>query len=428
MNFVNGIPWVLQIAHIVALRQFGYQFLEAAMVFLLKHLGILAVGCRSALAIFPVALHMVDEEQAEHFYLLRKQLSFPFEVGPDGFPNLYSPYQVFVHHSHSVAFVQHQSVEKPHCSCPSVDALYSVSVPIFLQAIALVVEVVAVLHQFQTLSCACGSPYVVAYPCLRVPLAQHDAVEIHKSVGGCRSHLTNASHLYFLHQLAVVGIDGIQTEHHVLYIVLSVGCAIQHLKQGIKLRYSLSCGIALVGTQHTLRLVDNHYRVVLGNHVDRPSPSEFLLLGEYYPCRRVATSSFLVFVLVHRGVEGLGVDYHHMYVAALREMVYHFEFLRVIDEILHALAIFLGKVVAHAAETFQHSFPDGDAWHHDDELQPAVKFVEFIHRLYVGIGFSRTCFHLHCQCPSVAFDPVDRLYALFHLRLAYVFAEVTVSY
>ena len=61
-----------------------------------------------------------------------------------------------------------------------------------------------------------------------------------------------------------------------------------------------------------------------------------------------------------------------MDVAALREMVNHLEFLRVIYKILHTLAIFLSKVVAHAAEAFQHTFPDGNTWHHDNKLQPTI--------------------------------------------------------
>ena len=109
-------------------------------------------------------------------------------------------------------------------------------------------------------------------------------------------------------------------------------------------------------------------------------------------------------------------------------MVNHLEFLRVIHEEFHPLAILLGKVVAHALEAFQHTFPDGYTWHHDDELQPAVEFVEFKHRLDVCIGLSCTRFHLHGQCSSVAFEIVNRLYALFHLRLADVFADVIVAY
>ena len=173
---------------------------------------------------------MVDEEEAEHLYLLRKQHPFPFEMSLDGFPYLYSPYQVLVHSSGGIAFMQHQSIEESHSSCPAVDTLNLVSVSIFLQTLTLIVEVIAVLHQFQALSYSCGSLHFIAYPCLRIALAQHYAVEIHKTVGGCRSHLTDTSHLDFLHQLAVVSVDGIQSEHHVLYVVLSMRCAIQYLE------------------------------------------------------------------------------------------------------------------------------------------------------------------------------------------------------
>ena len=233
-----------------------------------------------------------------------------------GFPYLYAPYQVLVHCPCGVALMQHQAVEKSHRPCQSVDALYLISVLIFSQSLTLVEEVVAVAHQFHTLPRACGGLHVVANPCLGVALANHYAVEINKAVGGSCPHLPDAPHLDFLHQLAVVCVDGIQTEHHILYVVLPVRCAVKHLKQRIELRYALSRCVAPVGTKHALRFVDNHNRSVLGYHVDRLAPSEFLLLGEYYPCRSVATTSFLVLVLVHRGVECLHVYYHHVYVAA----------------------------------------------------------------------------------------------------------------
>ena len=51
-------------------------------------------------------------------------------------------------------------------------------------------------------------------------------------------------------------------------------------------------------------------------------------------------------------------------------------------------------------ETLKHAFADGDGWHHDNELVPAIAFVHLEHGLDIDVGLTRTRFHLDVQAQA----------------------------
>ena len=79
----------------------------------------------------------------------------------------------------------------------------------------------------------------------------------------------HTSHFHFFHQPLVIGINGIQSEYHVVDVVLAMSGTIQDLEQGIEQLYAPSGGVALVRTQHTLRFINDHDGIGLGKDVDR---------------------------------------------------------------------------------------------------------------------------------------------------------------
>ena len=97
--------------------------------------------------------------------------------------------------------------------------------------------------------------------------------------------------------------------------------------------------------------------------------------------------------------------------------------LGVIDKVLHTLAILRSKVLGHTFKTLEHTFADGDAGHHDDELGPAIDPVQFKHGLDVGIGLTRTRFHFNGQCQSLALQLLNRFQPLCHLNAPNIVAE-----
>ncbi len=53
------------------------------------------------------------------------------------------------------------------------------------------------------------------------------------------------------------------------------------------------------------------------------------------------------------------------------------------------------KVVLGYFHRFINTFTDRDARNHDDELTPAVFFVQLIHGAEIGVGLTRSGLHLH---------------------------------
>ena len=168
---------------------------------------------------------------------------------------------------------------------------------------------------------------------------------------------------------------------------------IEQGEQGLEQRQSLARLVALIHAQHTLRLIDDHDRVTLAEHIDRTAAAKLITPVEDDSCRLVSLCALALF-LVHRRVESLCVDNHHVHTGIAGKCVNLAELFGIIDEILHSLAvIFLGEMLLHTLKTLQHTFTDGDAWHNHHELRPAVTLIQFVHGLDVGIGLASTCLH-----------------------------------
>ena len=80
------------------------------------------------------------------------------------------------------------------------------------------------------LACLLGARrrlHVIADAGLWITLADDDFLQIHIAIGGCRTYLLDTFHLNLLHKFLVIGINGIQPEHHVIDVTLTVGCTIE---------------------------------------------------------------------------------------------------------------------------------------------------------------------------------------------------------
>ena len=182
-------------------------------------------------------------------------------------------------------------------------------------------------------------------------------------------------------------------------------------KQRVKLAQPLSGFVVLVGTQHALRLVDDKYRARFANHIDRPPPAKLFQFRHDAAC------------IGPGGIKSLRIDNHHVYLRVGGKLVDGRKPGTVVNKVLHALAIFFGKMVGHGFKALDNALAYGHTGHHDDELSPAIVFVKFVHRLDVGIGFARTRFHFDAQCQcavGIAKHMVYGLQFLTHLYFAYV--------
>ena len=219
---------------------------------------------------------MVDEEQTEHLDMLAEQLALTLQMGADGFTNLNTTDIVFVHAAHGIAFMQSQAVEEADDSLPAVYAFYDEVVVIFGKSATLLLQVEAFIHEFAYLFCSGLRLDVEADASLWIALADDDFLQIDVAVGGGTSYLSDTLHLNLLHQFLVVGIDGIQLIHHIIYITLTVGGAIQKGKEGLEHGNTLTGLVLLIHTQYRLRFIDNHDRMGLCQHVDRTAGAELI--------------------------------------------------------------------------------------------------------------------------------------------------------
>ena len=95
------------------------------------------------------------------------------------------------------------------------------------------------------------------------------------------------------------------------------------------------------------------------------------------------------------GVERLRVDNHHANPAVRSEVLYILRATRIVDKWRDLMPVQLLKMVLGYFERFVHPFTDGNTWHDDDVLAPAILFMELIHGTDVGIRLPRARFHLY---------------------------------
>jgi len=207
--------------------------------------------------------------------------------------------------------------------------------------------------------------------------------------------LRNTFYLYLFYQFTVIGIHCIQSVHHIVHIVFPMGCAIKQSEQRVKFRNSFSCGVCLICTKNTLRLVNNHNRIGLSQYINGSATTKLITSGEYNACSSIATTSFLILILIHGTVECLGIDNHHVQSAIAGETIYLGKLLGVIDKELDTLAVFCGKVFLHGFKTFLYTFTNGNTWYYYDKLIPTIQFVQFVHCFDVGISLTSTSLHFN---------------------------------
>ena len=250
-------------------------------------------------------------------------MALTLDVLADGLTYLVAADDILRSLANHLSGFQRLTIDKMDFLRSSVNAINDKAVAVFLQSATLLIEVEAVTDDFRLLSHrATLAHHVVVDACLWVAGRDENLFEIDIAVGGCRAFLLHTDHLNLLHQVLVIGIHSIETIHHVGDVILAVGGTIEELEERIEQLQALACLVRLVGTEHALRLVDDHDGVRGGEDVDRTARAEFITTGEDDTGGGISGTSFLVLVLVERGVEGLCVDNHHVYAGIGGERIY----------------------------------------------------------------------------------------------------------
>ena len=115
-----------------------------------------------------------------------------------------------------------------------------------------------------------------------------------------------------------------------------------------------------------------------------------------------------------------------MHTGIAGKSIYLTELFGVIHKVLHALSVFLSKMLLHALKALQYAFSDGDAWHHHHKLGPAIAGIQFIHGLDVGIGLTRTRLHFDGEGGTYALQLLqllNRFQPLLSLYSSYILAD-----
>ena len=173
-------------------------------------------------------------------------------------------------------------------------------------------------------------------------------------------------------------------------MLLGVGSRVIEGEQRIEVFQRLLRHIAA----HLLRLVQNDNRAVCLNDINRAAGAEFIPLG-------VDDTSFLALaVLFQRGGKRLRVDDHYIDAGAARKVIQLVQVGAVVDEEASLLAVMLHKVVCGDLKGLLHALTDRNGGNDNNELAPAVLFVQLEHRLDIDIGFARAGFHFNIKAAT----------------------------
>lgn len=145
------------------------------------------------------------------------------------------------------------------------------------------------------------------------------------------------------------------------------------------------------GTAHLLRLIQNDNGIIGCDYIDGATAGELISLGVH------DTGLLGTPALLHGRIERLHVDDHDIDIGARREAVDITQVSAVVDKIADSLAVLLEKVLLGILERFIDALTNSDGRHHDDELGPTVKTVEFKHRLGIDIGLTGARFHFYIK-------------------------------
>ena len=165
-----------QVSHIFrVIRELQLKLSYDIVVFFFEHLGILSLLCLSTSLINAVVIHMVDEEQRQTFDPHTEQLPFFVQMRQYRLAYLLTAHIDVVHTTYHLALMQHRSVQQSDSAVVAIDALHAVTVLVFLQTSALLVDVKTVGHQLRHLLHAAHALLVEADASPWVTLAQLNA-------------------------------------------------------------------------------------------------------------------------------------------------------------------------------------------------------------------------------------------------------------
>ena len=162
-------------------------------------------------------------------------------------------------------------------------------------------------------------------------------------------------------------------------------------EEGVELLQPLLGLLAL----HGLRLVDDQDGVGFGDDVNGAAGAELIQFHVDAPG------------VLAPGVEGLGVDDHHIDGAVGGKAVDLRQLGGIVDKEPDLLPILLRKVLLGHLERLVDTLPDSHAGYHHDELAPAVVPVQLVHGLDVGVGLAHAGLHLNGKI-VVPFQPGRR--------------------
>ena len=213
---------------------------------------------------------MVDEEQRQHLDVLGIQLALALDVLADGLTYLVAADNILCSLANHLSRFQGLTIDEMDFLRSSINAVNDEAVTVLLQSATLLIEVEAIADDFRLLGHrATLAHHVVVDACLWVAGRDDNLFEIDIAVGGCRAFLLHTDHLNLLHQVLVVSIHSIETIHHIGDVILAMGGTVEELEERIEQLQALACLVRLVGTEHALRLVDDHDGVRGGEDVDR---------------------------------------------------------------------------------------------------------------------------------------------------------------
>ena len=350
-------------------------------ILLLEHARVVSLDRLAGAVVAAVAIHRVDEEQAEHLDPLRAQALLLGEVLADGAADHLPRHHAGVHVAPRFAPAQvalaagdskfDQFLSWPDANLP--DAATAVE-----DAARGLFEIITVLHGLLLAPDPPRSLDVQFDARADRPAAvagrhQTDVGPVMGVLHGCRGHLD------LLHELALVGVDRVEPVDHVMPV--GVGRRVTQRTQGIHGGQRRSAP-PLQPAVHALRLVDDQDGARGADQIDRLLAAGLLAL--------------LVEVVDVLLVDGARGHHHDPYLRADGEAPHLAEARGVVEKVLERRArIECAEVVLGDPQRLVDALLDRHRRHHDDELGEPVALVQFQDGAQVDVGLAGTGLHLH---------------------------------
>ena len=334
-----------------------------------------------------VAIHRVDEEQAEHLDPLRAQALLLVAMLADGAADHFALHGQRFHVAVCFAFPQEPFVAG-HAKFDELVARLDPNLADAARAIHRALrhrfEIVAVLDRHRL------APHAALRFDVQFDFCTDDAAPAaggkHADVRGVVGVLDRGRRdLDLLHQLALVRVDRVQPIDHVvrLHVRRRVAQRTQrrHGRQGF-------LAAAAQAAVHALRLVHDQDGPRGADQVDR-----------FFAAGLLAVLVQVVDVLL---VDGADRHHHDLDVRAGGEVAHLPELGGVVQEILEGRArIERAKMLLGQLERLVHALLDGDRRHDDDEFGEAVAFVQFQDGPQIDVRLARSRLHFHGEVAGI---------------------------